>query len=264
MNKKLLTLMVISSLSILISGCNTKQNNTDSKSGDSNPASTVKDAATPASSPTASLLIESYGDSTTLGETLKDGELTLVDRPAPAIIQEALTSEFAGKVAISNEGVSGSQAIQLLNGSDGKHKPWAEQMKNSKAQIVTLNFGLNEAFYLKNPVPQFEPMPPEKFADVLRSLVQTAQENGKAVVLIEPSPTCDKERADGVQFYAMRVDELGKELQIPVVGTFWEIGKKPDWKGSLTDCVHPNQDLYKTIAELQYGTLRPLILEKLK
>lgn len=210
------------------------------------------------------VLIEAYGDSTTVGETLVNGNTTTVERPVSTIIQEALNTDFAGKVAISNEGVSGSQAVQLLNGSDGKHKPWAEQMKISKANIVLLNFGLNEAFYLKNPAPQFEPMPPEKFAETLRSLVKIARENGKTPVLVEPNPTCDKERGDSVQYYAMRVDEVGKELQVPVIGSYWEISKANGWKSKLSDCVHPNQSLYAEMAALQYGTLKPLVQDALK
>ena len=98
------------------------------------------------------VIVEEYGDSVTIGETVIDGKISVVAQPVSTLLQSAFDSELGpGIVQVKNEGVSGSQAADLLLGSDGKHKPWAEQMAASPAKVVTLSFGLNEAYNLKKP-----------------------------------------------------------------------------------------------------------------
>ncbi|MFP3548344.1 hypothetical protein SB748_33720, partial [Rhizobium sp. SIMBA_035] len=71
----------------------------------------------------------------------------------PALLQSALQARFGSTVIVSNQGVSSTEASQLLNGADGVHPSWANQMAASKAQIVTINMTLNSPYFAANQTP---------------------------------------------------------------------------------------------------------------
>ena len=254
MNAKIVASMLLCGLVVFGSACSNNAtqdtvSSTDMKQDSKEPMPVSDDQ----------YLIESYGDSTTLGETVVNGKLALAESPTPAGLEKLLRAEFGPTISVINEGVSGSQAIQLLDGTDGKHPNWQSQMSRSKAKIVILNFGLNEAYYLKVPNPNLAPISPDKYAEVMSNLVEIATSAGKIVVLNEPNPTCDKDRANGVEYYATYLDQVAAKKSVPLVGNYWEISKQADWQKMLLDCVHPNQSLYDAIAKRQFDVVKPLI-----
>lgn len=68
-----------------------------------------------------SVLIESYGDSTTQGWQVVNGTGTVTPNSAPAVLQKLLQDRFGTSVIVTNNGVGSTEASQLLNGTDGVH-----------------------------------------------------------------------------------------------------------------------------------------------
>lgn len=81
------------------------------------------------------------------------------------------------RIAVLSEGVGGTTSQQLLNGTDGKHKPWAQEMAASPAQIVSVNHSLNDLSY-----------PTADFKANMLQLVQIAQAAGKKVIVETSNP----------------------------------------------------------------------------
>jgi lysophospholipase L1-like esterase len=125
--------------------------------GDTQPPQGVAQAPT-------KVLVDTYGDSTQWGDVHLGR--------SPAIAQAELGSGYE----ISNRGVGSSNTANLLTG-DGKNLPWAEQMAQSRANIVVINHAIND-----------HPYPIEQFRDNLASLVNTATARGKRVILETPNP----------------------------------------------------------------------------
>ncbi len=78
---------------------------------------------------------------------------------------------------IDNRGVSGSTAGQLLNGTDGLNRPWAEEMAGSPAELVIINHALNISGGTTT----------AQYEEHLTELVTIAQAAGKRVILEDPN-----------------------------------------------------------------------------
>ena len=112
---------------------------------------TTADAAAPVDATTKQILIEEYGDSTTVGYTATPSGTIIAAMNQPNTLQRLLRTEYGDRVVVKNEGIGGIQSSDALNGTDGIHQSWESVMAKSHAQIVTLNFGLGDAYLFSRP-----------------------------------------------------------------------------------------------------------------
>jgi lysophospholipase L1-like esterase len=180
-------------------------------------------------------VIEMYGDSTTQGNGAPRNQ------SEPAWLQ----SMVPANVLVVNEGVSGTTATQLLEGTDGVHPPFAEVMASSPAQIVTIQYGLNDTVHST----------PEQFSSSLAALVTIAASAGKRVVLQEPNDSCLPNRAS-LPVYVAVVRKVAEEKAVPLVRQY---GTYAQWREHLPDCLHPDGAYYRVKAQVTFSTINPLL-----
>ncbi len=219
-------------------------------------AATTQAAATP-----KPVLIEAYGDSTTEGYSVVNGVSGINPQNQIVVLQQLLRDRFGSNVSVANNGVGGTEASQLLNGTDGTHAPWAQVMAQSKAQIVTIEFGLNDTFFFSQPRAGVESESPDQFEEILTELVNVARAAGKQVVLIEPGPSCNPYRQPTLSYYVMRVDNVAHQLGVPLVQHYWPTIAQSDWQSLLSDCTHPTTQLYASYAESSFAVIAPLVAQ---
>jgi lysophospholipase L1-like esterase len=177
-------------------------------------------------------VIEYYGDSTVWGYQSQTGER--VARPAPAVFAEALPNP--AKYEVHNEGVNGSTACALLNGADGRHAPWHEQMAKSKARYVFVNFGINDQW--KNDL--------DTYAGCLRSLARVARAQGKQMIFETPNPTRDS-GPDSLDVYVNAMRKVAAEERVPVIDQYKYLTELLNGQSPLTICpdgLHPSDQVY--------------------
>ncbi|MCA8264786.1 SGNH/GDSL hydrolase family protein [Burkholderia vietnamiensis] len=230
--------------------------------GDGGTAPTVAKQPTPA--PTKTVLIEEYGDSTTHGLQIFNGVASVTPNSEPAVLQQLLQQQFGAAVTVSNEGVDGAEAAQLLNGTDKKHAPWDQQMAASKADIVTLNFMRNDSFYNSVPQAGLPQESPEEYGRILTQLVQVARAHGKQVVLYEPNPVAFPEGNVAMLAYLDQLKKVVVAQQVPVVFN-WEYSQGlADYPSLLSDGVHPVDALYRYNAEWAAQVVAPMVQSLLR
>lgn len=208
---------------------------------------------------TKQILIEEYGDSTTVGYTATPAGTIVAAMNQPNTLQRLLRQEFGDRVVVKNEGVGGTQSSDALNGTDGIHRPWESVMAASHAQIVTLNFGLGDAYLFSRPEPGKISASPQEYKRVMGELVRIARKYGKTVVIHEPNPSCHPARENAMQYYVMHLDQLGYEQNIPIVSQFWALSATSGWRDLLSDCTHPAPELYQMKGENSYKVIRPIV-----
>ncbi|MDN8030072.1 SGNH/GDSL hydrolase family protein [Burkholderia multivorans] len=208
-------------------------------------------ATTQASAPQM-VVIESYGDSTTQGWQVVNGTGQVTVNSAPAVLQNLLQDRFGTTVSVSNNGVGATEASQLLNGTDGVHPTWQNQMATSKAQIITLNFGLNDAYYTMAKKDGIASESPADFASTMTQLIQIARASGKQVILFEPNPTCEPIRQPLMPAYVDALRQVAAAQQVPIVGEFDAFLAMPNWAAMLSDCLHPTDPGYAMKAQLEF------------
>lgn len=131
-------------------------------------------------------------------------------------------------------------------------------MANSTANIVTINFALNDTYFFNNPKAGVDSESPQQYHDLLTSMVNIAKSHGKIVVLVEPNPSCNPYR-NGLQYYVTYMDQVAEETNTPIVGQYWTFVQMPNWQTMLTDCTHPDDALYKLKAQNTYSVLSPIV-----
>nr|WP_269764566.1 SGNH/GDSL hydrolase family protein [Burkholderia ubonensis] len=232
----------------------------DGSPGGATPQSSAE-PPTVASTPTApkSVLIEAYGDSTTLGwvGVGNGGFVTTANEVTQ--LQAKLQAKFGQTVTVSNQGIGGIEASQILNGILGANSPWADMMMKSKAQIITLNFGLNDAYYAKTPKKDVQLETPESYASIMTQLVQDARAAGKQVVLFEPNPTCEPIRESAMQDYVAALRRVARDQNVPLVAEFDVIMQMQGWQSMLSDCLHPSDALYDIKANLELPAISAIV-----
>ncbi|KVP40824.1 SGNH/GDSL hydrolase family protein [Burkholderia ubonensis] len=221
-------------------------------------------AKQPTPAPAKTILIEEYGDSTTHGLQIFSGVASVTPNSEPAILQQLLQQQFGPSVTVANEGIDGTAAAQLLNGTDKKHAPWDQQMAASKADIVTLNFMRNDSFYNSVPQPGLPQTSPEEYGRIFTQLVQIARAHGKQVVLYEPNPVAFPEGNAAMLKYLEQLKKVVIEQQVPVVFN-WEYSQGlADYPSLLSDGVHPADALYRHNAEWAAQVLAPMVQSLLR
>lgn len=221
-------------------------------SGGGAPAA-VPQAATPQPK---SVLIEAYGDSTMYGfaaTSMTTGAYTPDN--APFYLQQDLEGIYGAGVTVSDQGVGGKTLGELIAGTDGVHPTWAQQMAQSKAQIVIENHGLNDAYPAINESA-------DQFRADLVEFVSTARQYGKTPVLEEPNPSCDPLRSN-LNEYVQKIDDVSAQMGVPLVQQYAYIQSLPSWQSYLADCIHPNPAMYQIKAQREAVVLSPLVAKLL-
>ncbi|WP_284504743.1 SGNH/GDSL hydrolase family protein [Caballeronia sp. INDeC2] len=211
-------------------------------------APTVKQAPKP-------VLIEAYGDSTMEGYTYLNGPGTLatisVDNQ-PAVLQSSLQAKYGDSVTVSNQGVSGTRAPQLVEGSDTVHLPWTQVVANSNAQIMIVNYGINDGM--------LRPESLDAYKAALREIADTAIRGGKIIVFEQPNPTCvNGEQFTGLDAYAEAMEDVAAEKNTPLVKNYEYLLSLPNWQDMLSDCIHPRGEMYKIEAQRMAAVIGPLV-----
>lgn len=222
MNKKML-LAVLVSVTPWFFGCG----------GGGDGTSTAAPAAAPVAPP-KSVRIEAYGDSTMWG---RDGanppNQASITQPSKA--QAVLQAEYGPTVTVSNEGVTGTTAANLVLGTDGKHLPWTQQMANSTAQIVAVNFALNDA------LPAFKEST-ESYRALMTQIVNTAHTAGKVIFLVEPNAISNTASIPDLPAYVTVMREVAAATNTPIVPNYAYPANTPDGG-------HPDAATYAAMGE---------------
>jgi lysophospholipase L1-like esterase len=199
------------------------------------------------------LLIEVYGDSTAAGCTPVHGAPAVqpchtagyaVADPSPeATLQSLLRAKYGSSVTVENRGVAGNTIPALLSG-DSVNLPWVRQMAQSKAQIVSLNFGINDSkVAAKEPV--------DVFRRNLSDLIRIAKATGKIVVVETASPVNDPLFAALPTYVAASIAEATNS-GVPVIDQYGYLHSRPTWNAMLADSVHPTQAGYNLRAKVEF------------
>ncbi|WP_420473384.1 SGNH/GDSL hydrolase family protein [Noviherbaspirillum sp. ST9] len=177
-------------------------------------------------------LIEYYGDSTIWGYQSQTGER--VAKPAPAVFAESLPT--SSRFEVRNEGVNGSTACELLNGTDGRHAPWREQMAKSKARYVLVNFAINDQW--KHDL--------ASYTGCLRALARGAQAHGKQMIFETPNPTRDS-GPDSLDVYVNAMRKVALEERVPLIDQYRYLTEYLGGQSPTILCpdgLHPSDAVY--------------------
>lgn len=215
-------------------------------------------AASVASAPLAAgshkqtqVLIEAYGDSTTLGISCLDRHCVPRAQNAVADLQDALRVEYGTRVSVVNLGVGGSMASQLRDGTDRSGGlPWAQRLAASHAQIVTINYGINEVMHNQSPA---------QFYAAQTALVVTARALGIEPVLQTSNPMPDDRLNARLAAMVAMTRRVAAEQHVPLVDQYAYISGLPGWKWMMSDGAHPKLALYRLKAAQDLRVIDPLV-----
>ena len=197
------------------------------------------------------VLIEAYGDSTTLGISCSDGRCGPRAENAVTYLQDALRAKYGARVSVVNDGVGGTMATQLRDGTGpGRNGPWKDRLAASNAQIVTINYGINEVMHNQTP---------EQFYQAETDLVKTAQALGKLPVLQTSNPMPDGRLNARLAAMAAMTRRVAAEQQVPLVDHYAQISAMADWKTHMSDGAHPKPELYRVKAQQDFQVIDPLV-----
>jgi lysophospholipase L1-like esterase len=206
--------------------------------------------------PSKQLLIEAYGDSTMWGAAEVNNVYVQVAQPAPAELQSLLRAKYGDGVTVTNYGVSGTTATDLLQGGVSG-APWNERMAKSKADIVYFNFGINDA----NPA-NGESV--TQFINTETALAQIAIAAGKQVIIETSNPVGDTDFA-ALPNYVAATASVAQSLSLPLIDEYGYMAQL-DWMSLMSDPqkMHPNQTGYEVKARFEFNTFDPIVGTLLK
>ncbi|MDE1184316.1 GDSL-type esterase/lipase family protein [Paraburkholderia sp.] len=203
---------------------------------------------------TRSVLIEAYGDSTTLGISCANGHCAPLPDNAVTALQDRLRdahSADAASISVTNLAVGGTMASQLLDGTDrARGVPWRERMSASSAQIVMINYGINEMMHKQTP---------DQFYAAETALVQIALKAGKRVVLQTSNPMPDPRFNTNLAPMIAMTRRVAAEQHVPLVDQYAYISGLSGWQMMMSDGAHPKPALYRLKAAQDFAVVEPLI-----
>lgn len=201
--------------------------------------------------PGTQVVVEAYGDSTTLGISCSDGHCSPRPQNAVADLQGELQGAYGERVSVINLGVGGTMAYQLRDGTDrSRGVPWAQRLAASHAQIVTINYGINEVMHNQTP---------EQFYEAETALVKTALALGKQPVLQTSNPMPDGRLNARLAAMVAMTRRVAAEQHVPLVDQYAYIGALPDWQAMMSDGAHPKPELYRLKAAQDFRVVDPLV-----
>jgi len=199
--------------------------------------------------------IEAYGDSTTLGISCSDRHCAPCAQNAVAYLQDALRAAYGERVSVVNLGVGGTMAYQLRDGTDRRGGvPWAQRLAASGAQIVTINYGINEVMHNQTP---------EQFYDAETALVKTARALGKLAVLQTSNPMPDGRLNARLAAMVEMTRRVAAEQHVPLVDQYAALSALPAWQSMMSDGAHPKPELYRLKAAQDFRVIDPLVRQRL-
>lgn len=194
------------------------------------------------------LIIEMYGDSTTLGSTmLTDGTWTQSPSNVPAVLQ----SKYGSNVVVVNKGISGLNMPEFAIGAAPATMTWAQAMAASPAQIVGINLGINDAN---------SAWETDYVVDYyLNQLIDVAQAAGKTVFIETANPIYNSlyDRLSQIA-YVTRCTAQRRSLVLADHHLWIQTGLS-NWQDYLPDHIHPNDALYRFKGENLHTIVDPLI-----
>jgi hypothetical protein len=212
---------------------------------------------------TASVKVQMFGDSTTAGAQTLNGRLYQTAANEPALVQTFLRQWFNRlDIVVDNQGVGGTEASQLLNGTDGVHPPFEQVMAQSDAQVVLFNFALNDNFYYAAPQPGKQAESTNDYWGIMAQLCQIARNHGKVCVYQEPNPIQGvvQGQSGGIGGYVYTLRLVAQQMNAPLVAQWDGVFQLPGWTGWLSeDGVHPKDELYAWKANNTASALIPII-----
>ena len=197
------------------------------------------------------VVIEAYGDSTTLGISCSAGHCGPQPQNAVTYLQDALHVAYGERVSVVNLGVGGTMAYQLRDGTDrGRGVPWAQRLAASDAQIVTINYGINEV--MRNQTP-------EQFYAAETALVKAALALGKEPILQTSNPMPDERLNARLAAMVTMTRRVAAEQHVPLDDQYAYISGLPDWRSMMSDGAHPKPELYRLKAGQDLRVVDPLV-----
>lgn len=203
--------------------------------------------------------IEYVGDSTTVGCTVEQGaprgpqclaNYAEVTHKEPATVEYVLARGGFPALQVINSGVAGTTVSDLLNGTRKVPSPWWPYVNASKAQLIVIQYGLNDAYQAG--------MTPELFAAELDQVISAAKAAGKHVVLETPNPTTN----DHAPFLAQLVESekaVAAKWGITVIDQFGYLSSLPTWPSMLSDGTHPTEAGYEVKGQYAATILAPIV-----
>ncbi|MFM0336650.1 SGNH/GDSL hydrolase family protein [Paraburkholderia fungorum] len=203
------------------------------------------------------VLIEAYGDSTTLGISCSEGRCAPQAQNAVAWLQNALEAAHGERVQVMNEGIGGTMATQLRDGTGPRRRgdasaglSWQKRLAASPARIVLINYGINEVMQNQTP---------EQFYEAETTLVKTARALGKEPVLQTSNPLPDTRLNTRLAAMVAMTRRVAAEQRVPLVDQFAYVSNLADWKSLMSDGAHPKPELYRLKAEQDFRVVDPLV-----
>lgn len=174
-------------------------------------------------------IVRMFGDSTQKGG----------DSGSVAIYAQPWVNAWSPNCVLDNDGISGTYALQLLEGTIGMYQyPWRKQLYASPFGVVNLRFGINDTLVYST----------ANFKAVMRSLIVEAEAAGKRVILQSPNQ-CDIVAHPGLAGLIDRVTatlELADEFQQTIlVDNYYSLVGLGSAASQTVDGVHPNALSYQ-------------------
>ena len=203
-------------------------------------AAALAAASAPAwSGPAAPVRIQLFGDSTQWGYVARSDKP--VAEPPVAVLQSAMDARFgAGAVIVTERAVPGTTSGQLLAGTDGRNRPWPQEVA---ADIVVVNHALNDSN---------EHVPLATYERQIAALHPTVFETPNAITVDWPAPP-----------YVAAMRRVAARQHAPVADVDAWMRAQPDWQSLLSDDgLHPTQAGYREIVlKVLMPTLEPLVAD---
>lgn len=204
------------------------------------------------------VLVESYGDSTTVGCTFTNGGTpateacpavgyTLVAQTPTDLLQANLRASLGPSVSVANKGVAGISAADLLYGTNGeKGQTFDASMSTSKAQIVTINLGINDTG-----------LDPVDFSANMSAIIKIAQGHGKTVIIFTPNLITNANAATLVSLRKQILD-IATTMHVAVSDDYTAASDQ-QWPALLSDGVHPTEQGYQLKAQFEANIIAPIV-----
>jgi acyl-CoA thioesterase I len=194
-----------------------------------------------------------YGDSTTLGTTMKSGHHVRSTENTPALIQYMLQDKFGSDVFVENHGVGGATCDDFLNSGNYVRSSWVREMLRSNADIVVMNVGINDVMRSQT----------AGFSECYRRLAMITKAFGKTFIIETPNPV-DREWNANVGALASAERAIAEERGLPLIDHWTTLqAKRDDWKALLSDGIHPSDAMYELKAASDMRVLAPIVASRL-
>lgn len=193
-----------------------------------------------------SIVIDCFGDSTYYGLKVGGGR---VDTPPPEKLAETLKAYFKNNnIVVNNKGISGNHTTNAL-------RTFENDIKNSKAHIVYMNYGLNDMSGANPPGANDPKINAEQYRKNLRRMVSIVRNYGKIAILescnlqlINHVGSDNTFRMEGTQQFARTMKQVAEEMNVPFIDqqklTSKYMSGRWNVPDSFPDGLHPSQELY--------------------